>query len=154
VESVPRRQELAREYGADEIVDFTKDDVVDKIMDLTDGNGVDAAIEALGADATFQAAVKITKPGGTVSNTGYFGEGEFVRIPRVEWGVGMADKTIATGLCPGGRLRMERLLRVLESGRVDPTHMTTHRFSFDDMERAFEVSDQKLDGVIKPLITF
>ena len=154
MESVPRRQELAREYGADEIVDFTKDDVVDKIMDLTDGNGVDAAIEALGADATFQAAVKITKPGGTVSNTGYFGEGEFVRIPRVEWGVGMADKTIATGLCPGGRLRMERLLRVLESGRVDPTHMTTHRFSFDDMERAFEVSDQKLDGVIKPLITF
>ena len=154
VESVPRRQELAREYGADEIVDFTKDDVVDKIMDLTDGNGVDAAIEALGADATFQAAVKITKPRGTVSNTGYFGEGEFVRIPRVEWGVGMADKTIATGLCPGGRLRMERLLRVLESGRVDPTHMTTHRFSFDDMERAFEVSDQKLDGVIKPLITF
>ncbi len=154
MESVPRRQELAREYGADEIVDFTKDDVVDKIMDLTDGNGVDAAIEALGADATFQAAVKITKPGGTVSNTGYFGEGEFVRIPRVEWGVGMADKTIATGLCPGGRLRMERLLRVLESGHVDPTHMTTHRFSFDDMERAFEVSDQKLDGVIKPLITF
>lgn len=154
VESVPRRQELAREYGADEIVDFTKDDVVDKIMDLTDGNGVDAAIEALGADATFQTAVKITKPGGTVSNTGYFGEGEFVRIPRVEWGVGMADKTIATGLCPGGRLRMERLLRVLESGRVDPTHMTTHRFAFDDMERAFEVSDKKLDDVIKPLITF
>lgn len=51
VESVPRRQELARKYGADEIVDFTKDDVVDKVMDLTDGNGVDAAIEALGADA-------------------------------------------------------------------------------------------------------
>ena len=49
---------------------------------------------------TFQTAVKVTKPGGTVSNTGYFGEGEFVNIPRVEWGVGMADKTIATGLCP------------------------------------------------------
>jgi threonine dehydrogenase-like Zn-dependent dehydrogenase len=89
-------------------------------------------------------------------STGFmgFGEGEFVRIPRVEWGVGMADKTIATGLCPGGRLRMERLLRVLESGRVDPTHMTTHRFDFDDMEQAFEVSDKKLDDVIKPLITF
>jgi isopropanol dehydrogenase (NADP+) len=80
-------------------------------LDLTDGEGVDTSIEALGADVTFQAAVKATKPGGTVSNTGYFGEGEFVRIPRVEWGVGMADKTIATGLCPGGRLRMGRLLR-------------------------------------------
>jgi uncharacterized membrane protein len=69
-------------------------------------------------------------------------------------GVGMADKTIATGLCPGGRLRMERLLRVLESGRIDPTHMTTHTFGFDEMERAFEISDSKLDDVIKPLITF
>ncbi|HEY2549127.1 MAG TPA: NAD(P)-dependent alcohol dehydrogenase [Streptosporangiaceae bacterium] len=154
VESVPERQELARKYGADEIVDFAKDDIVDRVMELTEGEGVDTAIEALGADVTFQAAVKITKPGGTVSNTGYFGEGEFVRIPRVEWGVGMAGKTIATGLCPGGRLRMERLLRVLESGRLDPTMMTTHTFKFGDMERAFEVSDKKLDNVIKPLITF
>ncbi|MBO0887299.1 MAG: NAD(P)-dependent alcohol dehydrogenase [Acidimicrobiales bacterium] len=154
VESVPNRQALARSYGADEIVDFAKEDVVERVMELTDGEGVDTAIEALGADSTFQTCVKVTKPGGTVSNTGYFGEGEFVRIPRVEWGVGMADKTIATGLCPGGRLRMERLLRVLESKRVDPTRMTTHTFSFDEMERAFEVSDRKLDNVIKPLITF
>ena len=154
VESVPSRQKLARVYGADEIVDFTKEDVVDRVMELTDGEGVDTAIEALGADLTFQTAIKITKPGGTVSNTGYFGEGEFVSIPRVEWGVGMADMTIATGLCPGGRLRMERLLRVLQGGRVDPTQMTTHTFHFDEMERAFEVADKKLDDVIKPLITF
>ncbi len=154
VESVPSRQKLARIYGADEIVDFTREDVVDRVMELTDGEGVDTAIEALGADITFQTSIKITKPGGTVSNTGYFGEGEFVSIPRVEWGVGMADMTIATGLCPGGRLRMERLLRVLQGGRVDPTQMTTHTFRFDEMERAFEVADKKLDDVIKPLITF
>lgn len=104
VESVPSRQQLARTYGADEIV--------------------------------------------------YYGEGEFVRIPRVEWGVGMAEKTIATGLCPGGRLRMERLLRVLEGKRLDPTRLTTHTFRFDDMERAFEVSDKELDDVVKVLITF
>jgi isopropanol dehydrogenase (NADP+) len=154
VESVPGRQQLARTYGADEIVDFTTEDVVGRIKDLTDGEGVDTSIEALGADVTFQAAVKATKPGGTVSNTGYFGEGEFVHIPRVEWGVGMADKTIATGLCPGGRLRMERLLRVLETGRVDPTHMTTHTFSFGDMEEAFEVFGRREENVVKPLITF
>ncbi|MQY33306.1 NADP-dependent isopropanol dehydrogenase [Streptomyces sp. RB17] len=154
VESVPSRQKLAREYGADEIVDFSSEDVVERIHELTGGQGVDTAIEALGADITFQTAVKITKPGGTISNIGYFGEGEFIRIPRVEWGVGMADQTIATGLCPGGRLRMERLLRVLEAKRLDPTHMTTHTFSFDDMERAFEVSDKKLEDVVKVLITF
>lgn len=154
VESVPSRQKLARTYGADEIVDFTREDVVERTLELTGGEGVDTAIEALGADITFQAAVKITKPGGTVSNIGYFGEGDFVRIPRVEWGVGMADKTIATGLCPGGRLRMERLLRLLETKRVDPTHLTTHKFRFDDMERAFEVSDKKLEDVVKVLVTF
>jgi threonine dehydrogenase-like Zn-dependent dehydrogenase len=154
VESIPHRQQLARSYGADEIVDFSKEDVVERIMEMTDGEGVDTAIEALGADVTFQTCVKITKPGGTISITGYFGEGEFVHIPRIAWGVGMADKTIATGLCPGGRLRMDRLLRILEGKRVDPTPMTSHRFSFDEMPRAFEVMDHKLEDVVKPLISF
>jgi len=154
VESVPRRQELARAYGADEIVDFSTEDVLERVLELTDGQGVDTAIEALGADATFQTAVKITKAGGTISNIGYVGEGDYVRIPRIDWGVGMAEKTITTGLCPGGRLRMQRLLRVLENKRVDPTLMTTHTFGFDDMERAFTIADQKLEDVIKVLITF
>jgi threonine dehydrogenase-like Zn-dependent dehydrogenase len=154
VESVPARQELARRYGADELVDFTREDVVERILDLTDGEGVDSAIEALGADITFQQAIKVTKPGGTISNVGYHGEGEFVHIPRVEWGVGMAEKTIRTGLCPGGRLRMSRLLSLIEQGRVDPTLMTTHRFPFAEADRAFEIMDKKLDGVLKPLIEF
>lgn len=154
VESLPERQKLARTYGADEIVDFTREDVVERILDLTHGEGVDTAIEALGTDATFQTAVTITKPGGTVSNVGYFGGGDFVRIPRMAWGVGMAEKTIVTGLCPGGRLRMQRLLRVLQTDRVDPTRMTTHTFPFDEMAQAFEVVDRRLDGVVKVMITF
>lgn len=154
VEAVPRRQDLARIYGADGIVDFSQEDVVQRILALTDGQGVDTAIEALGADSTFQNAIKVTKAGGTISNVGYHGHGDAVSIPRIEWGVGMAEKTIATGLCPGGRLRMERLLRVLQMKRVDPTLMTTHTFPFDRMERAFEVMDKKLDGVLKPLIIF
>lgn len=108
VETVPRRQELARTYGADVIADFSKEDVVQRILDLTDGQGVDTAIEALGADITFQNAIKVTKAGGTISNVGYHGHGDFVHLPRVEWGVGMAEKTITTGLCPGGRLRKEK----------------------------------------------
>jgi isopropanol dehydrogenase (NADP+) len=154
VESVPKRQELARRYGADEIVDFTKEDVVERIRQLTGGQGVDSAIEALGADVTFQNCIAVTKAGGTISNIGYHGEGEFVHIPRVAWGVGMAGKTITTGLCPGGRLRMERLLRLLVMRRVDPTLMTTHTFAFEQLGRAFEIMEKKLDGVLKPLIVF
>ena len=154
VDSVPARQELARKYGADLIVNQAKEDAVARIMEITGGRGVDSAIEALGANEAFQNAVKVTKPGGTISNAGYHGKGDFVNIPRVEWGVGMAEKTIRTGLCPGGRLRMERLLQILQAKRLDPTSMTTHRFQFSQLEKAFEVMDKKLDGVIKPLILF
>ena len=154
VDSIPVRQELARFYGADVIVDNSKVDSVEQILSLTGGMGVDSAIEALGADITFQNAIAATKPGGTISNIGYHGQGEFVHIPRVAWGVGMAEKTIRTALCPGGSLRMERLLQVLLMKRIDPTKMTTHTFSFDQLDTAFDIMDKKKDGVIKPLITF
>lgn len=154
VETVPNRQELAREYGADEIVDFAEGDAVEQIMELTNGDGVDAAIEALGTTETFEQCVKVTKPGGTISNAGYHGEGEYVNIPREEWGVGMAEKDIKTGLCPGGRLRLRRLLRLLEQDRVDPTPMTTHEFPFEETDEAFRLMESKEDEIIKPLINF
>ena len=154
VETDPKRAQLAREYGAHVVVDFNKEDPVARILAETGGIGVDTAIEALGAEKSFEQCIAVTKPGGTISNAGYHGSGEFVSIPRVAWGVGMADKTIRTGLCPGGRLRMERLLLLLQQGIVDPTKLTTHTFKFDDMARAFEIMDGKLDGVLKPLILF
>jgi threonine dehydrogenase-like Zn-dependent dehydrogenase len=152
VDSVPERQQMARHFGADVIVDNSKEDVVARILELTDGLGVDMAIEALGANATFEAAIAATRPGGVISNVGYHGAGDFVNIPRLAWGVGMAEKTISTALCPGGRLRMQRLLTLLRNGRVDPTPMTTHRFAFDEMPKAFEIMRAKADNVIKPLI--
>jgi threonine dehydrogenase-like Zn-dependent dehydrogenase len=154
VESVPARQDLARTYGADEVIDFGEVDPVERIHDLTDGEGVDAAIEALGRSETLEQCVKSIKPGGVVSNVGYHGEGEYVNVPRDEWGVGMAEKDIVTGLCPGGRLRLSRLLRLLDAGRVDPTPMTTHTFPFEDVDQAYRLMESKEDGVIKPLIDF
>ncbi len=154
VEIVPKRMQLAQSYGADLVVDFSKENPVRKILELTEGEGVDSSIEAIGSDVAFQNCIKVTKPGGFISCIGYHEEGEFVHIPRMDWGVGMAEKTIVTGLCPGGRLRMERLLRLLEMKRIDPTKLTTHTFSFDQMERAFEVMDKKLEDVVKVLIEF
>lgn len=153
VEGRPDRQALAREYGADVVIDPTKVDAAAEIVKLT-GDGVDSAIEALGAEVTFEACIKATRPGGTISNVGYHGHGDLVGIPRLAWGVGMGDKTIRTALCPGGRERMQRLLRLLEMKRVDPTRMTTHRFPFEHIDRAFEMMKSKADGIIKPMITF
>jgi threonine dehydrogenase-like Zn-dependent dehydrogenase len=154
IESVPGRQELARHYGADEVIDFTKCDSVAAILERTDGEGVDSAIEALGSPQTLEDCIRATRPGGTISNVGYHGEGDYLRIPRLAWGVGMGDKTIRTALCPGGKERMRRLLRLIQRRRVDPTRLTTHTFRFEEIGRAFEMMKTKEDGMIKPLIVF
>ena len=155
VESRPERQALAKRFGADEIVDFTQGDPVEQIMDMTGGEGVDAAIEAFGFPQTFEACLRVTKAGGRVSNIGYHGENPApLQLPLDAFGLGMNDKSIHTGLCPGGSERMSRLFRLMHTGRIDPTPMTTHTFAFDDIGRAFEMMTTKEDGIIKPLITF
>lgn len=154
VDGVAARLEMATHFGADVVIDMTREDPVARILALTDGRGVDSAIEALGNPLSFANCVRVTKAGGTISNIGYHGNGDTVPIPREAWGVGMAEKTIKTALCPGGRLRLERLLSLLKVGRVDPLPLTTHTFRFDELETAFTIMDKKTDHVIKPLIVF
>jgi threonine dehydrogenase-like Zn-dependent dehydrogenase len=155
VEGIPERKKLAEAFGADFVVDFNEGDPVEQIMDLTNGVGVDAAIEAFGFPQTFEAAIRATKPGGRISNIGYHGEvPDPLQIPLAPFGMGMSDKKILTSLCPGGSERMTRLFRLMQTGKVDPTPMTTHEFPFDMIERAFHMMETKEDGIIKPLIRF
>lgn len=154
VDNLPHRLELAKEYGADVAINFDETDAVEEILRLTDGEGVDSAMEAVGAQAPLENCIKATRAGGTISNLGYHGEGDYLNIPRLEWGVGMAEKSINTLLCPGGSERMTRLLRLIQTGRVDPTKMTSHRFKFDEVEKAFWMMDTKEDNMFKPLISF
>ncbi|MET8325605.1 alcohol dehydrogenase catalytic domain-containing protein [Streptomyces sp. NPDC005181] len=155
VESVPARQELARRFGADLIVDYTQCDPVERILELTDGQGVDAAIEALGTPGTWEATFRVTKPGGRISNVGYHGEvPEPLKIPLEPFGYGMSDKKVYGGLNRGGNGRLRRIFRLMENGKVDPTAMTTHEFGFDEIERAFWMMASKEGGIIRPLIRF
>ena len=153
VEGVPKRKELALHFGADAVIDPHEPEAADRIREWS-GGGVDGAIEALGSPDTFAACVRVTRPGGTISNVGYHGTGDVVPIPRLDWGVGMSDQVIRTALCPGGSERMRRLLRLIVSGRVDPTPLTTHTFGFGDVERAFRMMQAHEDGIVKPLIRF
>jgi threonine dehydrogenase-like Zn-dependent dehydrogenase len=92
------------------------------------------------------------KPGGVVSNVNYHGSGDLV-IPRVEWGCGMAHKTIKGGLCPGGRLRMERLIDLIEYGRIDPSKLVTHVYhGFNHIEEALMLMKDKPKDLIKPVV--
>jgi len=152
VDNIPHRLELAKEYGADVVINYDEVDAIEEIMNITNGEGVDSSMEAVGAQIPLENCIKMIRPGGTISNIGYHGEGEYLQIPRLEWGVGMAEKTIKTLLCPGGSEQMTRLLRLIQNERVDPTKLTTHRFKFDDVEKAFWMMDTKEDNIIKPVI--
>ena len=66
---------------------------MEEIINLTDGDGVDSAMEAVGAQIPLENCIKVTRPGGTISNIGYHGEGEYLQIPRLEWGVGPQRST-------------------------------------------------------------
>ena len=151
VETVPERQAAARRMGADDIVDFAACDPVEEILRLTDGRGVDVAIEALGTQATFEGALRVLRPGGTLSSLGVYSED--LRIPLGAFAAGLGDYRIVTTLCPGGKERMTRLMSVVASGRVDLGPLVTHRFPLDDIEAAYDLFSHQRDGVLKVAVT-
>lgn len=120
-------------------------------MALTDGRGVDVSIEALGTQATFEAALRVLRPGGTLSSLGVYSSD--LRIPLDAFAAGLGDIRIVTTLCPGGKERMRRLMDVIASGRVDLRSMVTHRFKLDQVEEAYDLFSHQRDGVLKVAIT-
>lgn len=153
VGSRPKCIEVAKTYGATDIVDYHNGDIVEQILDKTGGKGVDSVIIAGGNTQILSSAVKLARPGGTISNVNYFGSGDSLEIPRADWGCGMAHKTIRGGLCPGGRVRMERLISLVKYGKVDPGKMVTHVFhGFDNMEKSLLLMKNKPADLIKPVV--
>ena len=151
VDTIPERLAMAKRIGADHAIDFKKIDPVDEIMRLTDGRGVDVAIEALGTQATFEWALRVLRPGGTLSSLGvYSGD---LTVPLGPFAAGLGDLTIVTTLCPGGKERMRRLMNAVASGRVDLKPLVTHRYKLDDIEAAYDLFAHQRDGVLKIAIT-
>jgi threonine dehydrogenase-like Zn-dependent dehydrogenase len=151
VDTVPERLAVAKKLGADIVVDFKKGDPVEQIMALTDGRGVDVAIEALGTQGTFESALRVLRPGGTLSSLGVYSND--LTIPLSAFSAGLGDNKIITSLCPGGKERMRRLMNVVASGRVDLKALVTHRFKLDDIEAAYDLFGHQRDGVLKVAIT-
>lgn len=141
------RLAMAKKLGADITLNFTEIDVVDEIMKITGGRGVDSSIEALGLQSTFEQCLKILKPGGTLSSLGVYSED--LVIPMAHFASGLGDHTIRTALCPGGKERMRRLMNVIESGRVDLSEMVTHTYALDDIVEAYDLFMHQRDGVLK-----
>ena len=151
VDGIKGRLEVSRRFGADQSVNFREVDPVAEILRLTDGRGVDVAIEALGTQATFEAALKVLRRGGTLSSLGVYSTD--LHIPLGPFAAGLGDNKIVTTLCPGGKERMRRLIEVVRSGRVDFKPMVTHRFKLDQIVEAYDLFANQRDGVLKVAIT-
>jgi threonine dehydrogenase-like Zn-dependent dehydrogenase len=146
VDSVPRRQEMAKRMGADVVLDHTRQDVVAEVRKLT-GGGVDVAIEALGTQPTFENALRCVRPGGTVSSLGVYSG--HLTMPLDAIAAGLADHNVLTTLCPGGKERMRRLMSVVRARRFPFRELITHSFSLAQIGAAYELFGHQRDGVMK-----
>src|SRR6185295_7529776 len=137
VESDPKRSQMARQMGADVVLNHLEVDVIAEIKKLTAEFGVDVAIEALGTQQTFDSALSSLRPGGTLSSLGVYSSK--LEIPHEAFGAGIGDYRIVTTLCPGGKERMRRLMEVVRNHRLDLTPLLTHTFSLDQIADAYEL---------------
>jgi threonine dehydrogenase-like Zn-dependent dehydrogenase len=149
----PNCVKLAREYGATDIVSYKDGDVLRQIMDLTGNQGADAVIVCGGNDRTIDLALAATKNGGTLVNLNVITGVDSLNLSMSAAAALVGHKTIKGGLCPGGRKRMERLIAVVQAGRVDPSKMITHRFrGLESIEKAFQLMVDKPRDLIKPVV--
>jgi threonine dehydrogenase-like Zn-dependent dehydrogenase len=145
------RREVAQKMGADVTIDPSQVDVAAQVKTIT-GGGADVAIEALGTQGTFEAALRSVRPGGTLSSLGvYSGK---LAVPYDAFAAGLGDIRIVTTLCPGGKERMRRLMELVRRGRVDLTPLLTHRYPLEKIGEAYELFGEHRDGVLKVAVTF
>ena len=141
------RLEGARRFGADVAINNSHVDAVAAVMELTDGLGADVAFEAVGVPATFELATELIRPGGRVANIGVHGHPATLHLEKL-W---IRDVTITTGLVD--TFSIPQLLRLIASGRLDPSVFATHRFSLEDTMAAYDTfADAANTGALKVVL--
>jgi alcohol dehydrogenase len=133
VDLAETRLRMAREFGADVTIDSGSEDAAAAIMELTGGEGVDVAIEAVGIPATFELCTDIVRAGGHVANVGVHGSPATLHLEKL-WIRGV---TLTTGLVD--TFTTPTLLKLIAQGRLDATPFTTHRFDLSDAMDAYDV---------------
>ena len=150
--SRPNCVELAKEYGATDIINYKNGDVVQQILALNGGQ-VDRVIIAGGDCSSMNQALCLVKPNGTIASINFYDATDSFNIPAYLWGLGMSDVAIKGGFCPGGAYRIEKMLNLIANKRVDPSKLLNYKFEgFDKIEDAFRVMDEKPRDLIKPIV--
>lgn len=148
IDTAEARLDAAKRFGADAVVNPTRDDAVHVVRSLTDGLGVDAALEAVGIPQTFELCAGLVRPGGHVANIGVHGKPATLHLEEL-W---IKDVTITTGLVD--TFITPTLLRLVAAGRLDPTPLVTHRFELADIEKAYDVFSRPAEtAALKVVLT-
>jgi len=141
------RLESARRFGADTTINNGNEDAVAQVMELTDGLGADVAFEAVGVPETFELAADLIRPGGRVANIGVHGKAAHLHLEKL-W---IRDVTITTGLVD--TFSIPQLMRLISSGRLDPSLFATHRFPLGETMAAYDVfADAANSGALKVVL--
>lgn len=143
-----KRIALARVFGATDAIDVSEGNAAEAIMEMTNGVGVDVAMEAVGIPKTFELCQDVIAPGGRSANIGVHGTNVDLALERL-W---IQDITISTGLVKPET--MQQLMRSVEAGQIDPSRLITHRFDLDEILRAYEIfGNAAEEGALKVLLT-
>ena len=147
-------KELAKKYGATDVVDYKDGDIVAQIMELTNNEKVDRVIIAGGTESTINDAYRMVKCGGNISNVAGYDFSKEFHLTVADAGCLVNHVTLTGRLCAGGRYRLENLMALIKNGRLDPTLLITHELhGFDKIEDGFRMMDErKTPDTIKPIV--
>jgi alcohol dehydrogenase len=142
------RLNVAKTFGATQIVNGAKEDVIEKIMNLTNNKGVDVAIEAVGIPATFEICQEIIAPGGHIANIGVHGKSVILHLENL-WSKNI---TITTRLVD--TVTTPLLLKTVQSKKLQPNQLITHHFRLDQIMEAYDTfGNAAKEKAIKVILT-
>jgi threonine dehydrogenase-like Zn-dependent dehydrogenase len=147
----PITRQLAMEYGANVTLDYHDGPIPEQVFSITGGKTVDCVILAGGNESLVTEALRMVRVGGRVANL--VGQAGKIEISGADFNIMCGHKVLTGGLCPGGRRRMERILSMIQCGRLNPDKLITHKFyGLDAIEEAFYLMAEKPKDLIKPIV--
>lgn len=142
-----KRLAVAKQFGATALINSTDGQAVHRVMELTEGAGVDVAIEAVGVPATFDICQAVVAAGGRIANVGVHGKPVELHLEKLwDRNISLTTRLVDTVTTP-------MLLKVVKSGRLQPEKLVTHRFAMSDVMKAYDVfGNAAREGALKVVL--
>jgi alcohol dehydrogenase len=143
-----KRLAIAKKFGATSLINSADGQAARHVMDLTEGAGVDVAIEAVGIPATFDICQAIVAAGGRIANVGVHGKPVELRLEKLwDRNISITTRLVDTVTTP-------MLLKVVRSGKLRPAQLVTHRFAITDIMKAYDTfGNAAKEGSLKVVLT-